>query len=84
VRYLVQAGRNALRWSAHFEAVNHFHHGLTLLAEQPEMSERQQQELWLQTGLGIAQMAAKGFSAPEVEQAFVRCPCPLSTDRRGA
>jgi DNA-binding winged helix-turn-helix (wHTH) protein/predicted ATPase len=72
VRYLVQAGQNALRWSAHAEALSHFNQGLTLLAEQPETSERAQQELWLQTGLGIAQMAAKGFAAPEVEHAFLR------------
>jgi predicted ATPase len=72
VRYLLQAGQNALRLSAHVEALKHFRHGLTLLADLPETVERQNQELWLQTGVGLTQMAAKGFAAPEVEHAFLR------------
>jgi DNA-binding winged helix-turn-helix (wHTH) protein/predicted ATPase len=72
VPYLLQAGQNALRLSAHVEALSHFTQGLTLLAAQPETPERVQQELWLQIGLGVAQMATKGFAVPEVERAFLR------------
>ncbi len=71
VRYLVQAGQNALHWSAYVEALSHFSQGLTLLATQPMTPERMQQELWLQTGVVIAQSAIRGV-VPEVEQALLR------------
>ena len=38
----------------------------------PDTPERTQQELVLQTTLGPALMAAKGFAAPEVLQAYAR------------
>ncbi len=72
VQYLLQAGQNALRLSAHVEALSRFTQGLTLLTAQPETPERTQQEVGLQIGVGVAQMATKGFAAPEVERAFVR------------
>lgn len=71
-QYLLQAGQNALRLSAHVEALSRFTQGLTLLAMQPETLERAHQELGLQIGVGVAQMATKGFAAPEVECAFLR------------
>ncbi len=72
VQYLLQAGQNALRLSAHVEALSRFTQGLALLTAQPETPERMQQEVGLQIGVGVAQMATKGFAAPEVEHAFVR------------
>jgi hypothetical protein len=72
VRYLVQAGQNALRLSAHVEALRRFNMGLTLLADLPEtMERRQQQELWLHTGVVIAQSTLKGVS-PEIERILLR------------
>lgn len=72
LHYIVQAGRNALARAAHVEAFQTFTHGLALLTAQPDIAEWRQQELWLQIGLGVTLMATKGFTAPEVEQAFQR------------
>jgi predicted ATPase len=45
---------------------------LHLLASLPDTPDRVQQELTLQMTLGVALMGTKGFSAPEVEQAYAR------------
>jgi predicted ATPase len=72
VHYLRQAGENALRRSAHREAVPLLTRGLALLAQLPETPARVQQELDLQLTLGPALMATKGQAAPEVEQTYAR------------
>ena len=54
------------------EAIAHFTEGLALLQELPNTPERPQQELLLQTSLGPALMATKGFAAPEVERTYAR------------
>ncbi|MBI3304338.1 MAG: hypothetical protein HYZ72_19910 [Deltaproteobacteria bacterium] len=72
VRYLRQAGENALRRSAHREAIAHLTKGLELLKTWPDTPERAQQELLLQTVLGPALIATKGFAAPGVEKAYTR------------
>ena len=43
-----------------------------MLATLPDTPERAQQELALQTTLGPALMATKGYAAPEVEHAYAR------------
>ena len=46
--------------------------GLERLQELPEGEEREQQELLLQLALGPALSTTKGYTAPEVENAFGR------------
>ena len=72
VHYLRQAGENAIRRSAHREAVALLTQGLALLAQLPETLARVQQELDLQLALGSALIPTKGSAAPEVEQTYAR------------
>ena len=72
ITYLQLAGENALRRSAHQEAVEHLTQGLSLLQTLPETAERFAHELAVQTALGPALMAHKGYAAPEVERAYFR------------
>jgi len=72
VFYLSQAGNQAMRLSANEEAVAHFTEAVTLLKTCPETVERTEQELDLQTSLGPALIAIKGYAAPEVEKAYIR------------
>ena len=68
VQYLQQAGENAVRRSAHQEAISHLTKGLELLKTLPDTPERTQQELTLQLALGLPLIATKGYAAPEVEK----------------
>lgn len=70
--YLLQAGREAHRVSAHHEAAAHLSRGLGLLASLPRGAERMQLELELQMALGTTLLATRGYAAPEVEQAYSR------------
>jgi len=70
--YWQQAGQRALERSAHVEAISHLTKGLALLTSLPDTPERAQRELALQTTLGPAFMATRGYAAPEVEQAYSR------------
>jgi predicted ATPase len=72
VHYLYQAGNRALRLSAYQEAITHFTQGLVLLETLPHTPERDRQELLLQTMLGLALIATRGYAAPEVERAYTR------------
>src|SRR5262245_5852028 len=72
VDYLQQAGTKAAARSAHVEAVSHLGTALELLARLPDAPRRVQQELALQTTLGSALMATKGYASPEVERAYAR------------
>jgi predicted ATPase len=72
VRYLTDAGENALRHSAHPEAIALLTRGLNLLTTLPETPERIQRELALQATLGTTLAVTKGYAAPEVEQAHSR------------
>jgi predicted ATPase len=67
-----RAGRRAVQRSANMEAVGHLTKGLEVLMALPDTAERIQQELELQTALGPALMAARGFAASEVKQAYAR------------
>lgn len=71
-QYLEQAARKALRRSAPHEATHHFKAALRLLQTLPDSLERVQQELTLQTALGLALTMTKGHAAQEVEQAYAR------------
>jgi predicted ATPase/class 3 adenylate cyclase len=72
IGYWERAGERALQRSAHVEAVSHLSKGLELLARLPDTPERTQQELTLQTALGPALIATKGYAALEVEQTYAR------------
>jgi predicted ATPase/class 3 adenylate cyclase len=70
--YWQRAGNRALERSAHLEAISHLTKGLEVLKTLPDTPERTRQELDLQTGLGPALIATKGYAALEVEQAYAR------------
>jgi predicted ATPase/class 3 adenylate cyclase len=72
VCYWQRAGERSNARSAHVEAVVHCAKGLEVLQSLPETPERAQHELLLQTTLGPALMATKGYVAPEVEASYNR------------
>jgi len=72
VQYLQQAGENAVRRSAHQEAVSLLTKGLELLKILPDSPERARQELPLQISLGTPLIATKGYGAPEVGKVYAR------------
>jgi predicted ATPase/DNA-binding winged helix-turn-helix (wHTH) protein/class 3 adenylate cyclase len=72
VAYWQRAGQRAIERSALVEAVAHLTRGLELLPLLPDTPERARQELVLQTTLGPALMATRGYAAPEVVQAYTR------------
>jgi predicted ATPase len=72
IPYWQRAGQRALERSAHVEAVSHLTKGLEVLRAVPDTIDRTQQELDLQTILGSALLAAKGYAAPDVERVYAR------------
>jgi len=72
VRYWQRAGERAGQRSAHAEAVAHLTKGLAVLQILPQTLEHVHAELLLQHTLGVSLMALKGYTAPEVEQAYAR------------
>jgi predicted ATPase len=72
VEYLRLAGIQAAARGAYEEAVAQLSRGLELVQELPEGAEREQHELLLQLALGWALIRTKGYTAPEVENAFGR------------
>ena len=72
IPYLQYAGENALRRSAHQEAINLLTQGLALLKALPDTPERDQQELRLLKRLGPALVSLKGYRAVEVGHTYVR------------
>jgi DNA-binding winged helix-turn-helix (wHTH) protein/tetratricopeptide (TPR) repeat protein len=72
VQYLEQGGKNALRRSAHQEAIRLLTKGLELLKTLPETPERTQHELMLLAPLGESLRVTSGFAAPEVERVYLR------------
>jgi predicted ATPase len=77
VRYLTQAGQNALQRSAPQEAIAHLTKGLELLITLPDTPEHAQRELALQAILGTTLAVTKGYASLEVqhahERAFLLC-----------
>jgi class 3 adenylate cyclase/tetratricopeptide (TPR) repeat protein len=72
VEFWREAGELAISRSAAHEAVAHLQSALGILARFPESRHRDKTELGLQTSLGGALIAAKGFAAPETGGAFAR------------
>src|SRR5262249_16948409 len=72
VPYWQQAGQRAVEPSDNVEAASHLTKGLELLKTLPNTPEHSRQELELQTTLGPALMATKGYGSSEVERAYAR------------
>jgi DNA-binding winged helix-turn-helix (wHTH) protein len=72
VQYLQQAGENAMRRCANQEAIRLLTKGLELLTTLPDTPERSRQELSLQSTLGPALIATRGYAAPDVIQTYDR------------
>lgn len=72
IRFLQQAGDNALRLSANDEAAGHYRHALAQLAHLPHTDARDLQELGLQIALSKPLQLTMGYPAAEVERAFER------------
>jgi len=72
IRYFRLAGEQALRRSAHREAVSLFQCGLELVEQQPESPERHSEEFAFRSMMAPAILAVKGFAAPEAVLNFER------------
>ncbi len=72
INYCLKAGQRATTRSAMAEAVAQLQKGLALIANLPDSRERQAHELDLQTALGPALVATRGYSAPDVGLTWAR------------
>ena len=72
VPYFQQAAQNALHRYGYQEAINHLTRALAVLPTLPATPARDQQELSMQTTLGVALMTLQGYSAPDVARAYTR------------
>src|SRR5438034_4695271 len=72
IDYWLKAGQQAARRSANAEALNHFARGLDLLPKIDDPMLRNKSELQLQTSLGNALRATKGWSIDSVKHAYTR------------
>jgi predicted ATPase len=72
IDYWYKAGRQAMARSAMTEAIAQLRQGLGLLGDLPDGPARHRRELDLQTALGGALIAVKGYGASEVRQAYGR------------
>ncbi len=72
VEYHVMAAQRAIRRSAYREAVHHLNRGLDFMKLLPDNHECRHQELALQTALGSALVATKGYGVEEVGQSYTR------------
>ena len=72
VEYLGLAGQQAAQRSANEEAIHYLTQAVGRLSTLAETPARTQQELMLQTTLGSVFLAAKGYTALEINQTYVR------------
>jgi predicted ATPase len=72
ISYWLKAGQNALQRSALVEGISQLTKGIELLTTIEDEKVRAELELGLQATLALALAAAKGYAAPEVEQAYGR------------
>jgi class 3 adenylate cyclase/tetratricopeptide (TPR) repeat protein len=70
--YFGRAGKQAIARSAMTEAVAMVRKALLLIAELPDDAARWRRELALQSALGIALIAVKGYAATEVGEVYER------------
>ncbi len=79
IEFWQQAGQRAVERSANVEGVRHLTQGLTLLQTLPETPARAARELVIQTTLGPALIATRGYAALEVEETYTRAKALLET-----
>ena len=72
LQYWLMAGLRALQRSANAEAISHLRRGLALIDELPDAASRAQFELQLQSAIGPALIALKGFGDSEVGAVYRR------------
>ncbi|MBV8134074.1 MAG: AAA family ATPase, partial [Deltaproteobacteria bacterium] len=72
LEYLQLAAQQAIQRSANAEAISHLNAAMQFLNALPETSERDRQELALQTMLGPALIATRGNGSPEVGAVYKR------------
>jgi predicted ATPase/class 3 adenylate cyclase len=72
LHYWYEAGKQSAARSAHNEAVSHLTQGLAQIPNIDDPMLRNKSELLLQTSLGNALRAIKGWSADSVKQAYTR------------
>jgi class 3 adenylate cyclase/predicted ATPase len=67
-----RAGARASERSAYVDAIAHFKNGLEQVLLLPETTERAELELALQFDLATSLIVPRGYTVPEVDQAYVR------------
>lgn len=72
IPYWQQAGVLASSRAAHTEAIGHFLTAIDLLTHLSACATRDQLELGVRLNLGLSLSAARGYTAPEVEDAYRR------------
>lgn len=72
IDYLYRSAGKAMQRSAHQQAIRYLKQGLELIGALPEGLERLKRELDYQKTIGVATMAAKGWAAEEVLEAYTR------------
>jgi class 3 adenylate cyclase/predicted ATPase len=72
IEYSQLAGERAVQLSANAEAIGHLKTALKLLRDLPDSPQRIEQELAVQTTLGVSLTATRGYAAPEVGNAYAR------------
>jgi predicted ATPase len=69
VQYYQLASQAALQRSAYLEALDYCTRGLELLPSVSDTPQKARDELLLQSGLGVALFAVKGFEIPDLSRA---------------
>jgi adenylate cyclase len=72
VTFLRQAGQQAVRQSAHQEAISYYRRGLNILHSLPETAERARQEIELQIALAGPTTVVHSYGAPESRRVYDR------------
>src|SRR5580692_6931966 len=72
IAYWHKAGMAAARQSANLEAIDQFRRGLALVEALSDGRERAERELDLQMALGLALVATKNWSHPDIGRAYAR------------
>ena len=72
LEYWHLAGARAMQRVANTEAIAHFQQALLLIAQQPQSTQRAEQELEILLGLGAMLMASLGYGADAVGPVFQR------------
>jgi class 3 adenylate cyclase/predicted ATPase len=70
--YLHASATKAIQRSAHQQAIQYLKRGLALMDRLPDSRERLQTELDYQKAMGVTMMAARGWAASEVLDAYTR------------